>query len=162
MTFEQLPKWIRGRGIPSRREAEGRGRFRHMVIHAAWCDEWHESMSLQNMGTESNKERLSLEKVVRGCLAEKVTLEGGRDQLVPVLKALERPSLWLRWELGWIVVLCKDEDKGRGPLGKVVRSGGSSKGSGIEEGSGHRESLGIVSSGWMEALRLGDILRFRN
>lgn len=50
------------------------------------------------MGTESNKERLSSEKVVRGCLAEEVTLEVGRDQLVPVLKAPKRPSPWLMCE----------------------------------------------------------------
>lgn len=40
------------------------------------------------MGRESNKERLSSEKVVRECLAEEVTSEVGRDQLVPVLRAL--------------------------------------------------------------------------
>lgn len=45
------------------------------------------------MGTESNKEWLCSEKVVRGCLVEKVTLVMGRDQRVLVLRALERPSL---------------------------------------------------------------------
>lgn len=44
------------------------------------------------MGTESTKERLSSEKVVRGCLAE-MTFQVGRVQLVPVLRAPERPSL---------------------------------------------------------------------
>ena len=44
------------------------------------------------MGTESAKESLSLDKVVRGCLA-KMTLEVRREQLVPDLRALERPSL---------------------------------------------------------------------
>lgn len=41
--------------------------------------ERHESMSPQDMGTESNKEYLFSEKVVRGYLAEKVTLKMGRD-----------------------------------------------------------------------------------
>ena len=45
------------------------------------------------MGTESTKERLSSEKVVRVCLAVKMTLHVGTDRLVPVLRAPERPSL---------------------------------------------------------------------
>lgn len=35
-----------------------------------------------------------------------------------------------------------------------MRSGGSSR------GSGHRGRLGMVSSGWMEALKLDDILQW--
>lgn len=50
------------------------------------------------------------------------------------------------------MVLCRDKDKGRRvPLGKV-------RGSGSGEGSGHTGGLGMVSSGWMEALGLDDIL----
>lgn len=45
------------------------------------------------MGTESTKERLSSEKMGRVCLAVKMTLHVGRDQLVPVLRAPESPSL---------------------------------------------------------------------
>ena len=45
------------------------------------------------MGTESTKERLSSEKVVRVCLAEEMTFQVVRGQLVPVLRAPERPSL---------------------------------------------------------------------
>lgn len=56
-------------------------------------DEGHKGMSPQDMGTESNKEWLCSEKVVTGCLVEKVTLVMGRDQRVLVLSALERPSL---------------------------------------------------------------------
>lgn len=51
--------------------------------------------------------------MVRGCLAEKVTLEVGRDQWVPVLRALERPRLWLRWEPKWTAMLCRGKDQGR-------------------------------------------------
>lgn len=65
------------------------------------------------MGRESNKERLRLssEVVVTGCLAEEVTLEVDRDQLMPVLRAPERPGLWLSWEPEWRWVLCGDEAK---------------------------------------------------
>ena len=49
--------------------------------------------------------------MVTGCLAEEVTSEVGRDQLVPVLRVPERPGLWLRWEPEWRSVLCRDEMK---------------------------------------------------
>lgn len=111
-------------------------------------------MSPQDMGTESNRERPSSGKVVRGRLAEMI-LEMGRNQWVSVLRAPERSSMWLRWKLGGTGVLCRGEDKGRGaPLRRAIRSGGPSRSPGTGEGSGHTEWLRMVRSGWMEALRL--------
>lgn len=54
-------------------------------------------------------------------------------------------------------LLNKDKGK-RVLLEQVMRCGGLSGGSGTREGSGPTGRLGMVSSGWMEALRVDGIL----